>query len=87
MIDNIRQEPNMRLLHREIFSNRRLHKIKIAENNFFNCCSQFTEVSQDVNNLLWECPGSRETCNNLQLILSNLDVDYQILMKSHILDI
>jgi hypothetical protein len=67
-----------RLLHKDIFSKSRLHKIKIADNNFCNHCSQFTEVIEDINHLLWECLGSTETWNNLQLILSNLNIDYQI---------
>ena len=67
-----------RLLHKDIFSKSRLHKIKIVDNN----CSQFTDVIEDVNHLLWECPGSRETWNNLQQILSNLNIDYQISLKS-----
>jgi hypothetical protein len=76
-----------RLLHKDIFSKSRLHKIKIADNNFCDHCSQFTEVIEDVNHLLWECPGSRETWNNLQQILSNLNIDYQISLKSIILGI
>jgi exonuclease III/uncharacterized protein YlzI (FlbEa/FlbD family) len=76
-----------RLLHKDIFSKSRLHKIKIADNNLCDHCSQFTEVIEDINHLLWECPGSRETWNNLQVILSNLNVDYQISLKSIILGI
>ena len=76
-----------RLLHKDIFSKSRLHKIKIADNNFCDHCSQFTEVIEDVNHLLWECPGSRETWNNLQQILSNLNIDYLISLKSIILGI
>jgi hypothetical protein len=76
-----------RLLHKDIFSKSRLHKIKIADNNLCDHCSQHTEVIEDVNHLLWECPGSRETWNNLQLILTNLNIDYQISLKSIILGI
>jgi hypothetical protein len=76
-----------RLLHKDIFSKNRLHKIKIVDNNLCDHCSQFGEVIEDINHLLWECPGSRETWNNLQLILSNLNIDYQILLKSIILGI
>ena len=57
------------------------------DNNFCDHCSQSPEVIEDVNHLLWECPGSRETWNNLQLILSNLNIDYQISLKSIILGI
>ena len=76
-----------RLLHKDIFSKSRLHKIKIADNNLCDHCSQHTEVIEDVNHLLWECPGSRDTWNNLQLILTNLNIDYQISLKSIILGI
>ena len=59
-------------------------------NNLCDHCSKLsevTEVTEDLNHLLWECPGSRETWNNLQSILSNLSIDYQILLKSIIMGI
>jgi len=76
-----------RLLHKDIFSKSRLHKIKIADNNFCDHCYQFAEVTEDLNHLLWECPGSRETWNNLQLILLNLNIEYEISLKSIIMGI
>jgi hypothetical protein len=40
-----------------------------------------------MNHLLWECPGSRETWDNLQQILTDLSIDYQVSLKSIIMGI
>jgi hypothetical protein len=71
-----------RLLHKGIFSKSRLHKIKLVENNFCDFCLQSAEINEDINHLLWGCPGSRETWDNLQQILTDLSIDYQVSLKS-----
>jgi exonuclease III len=76
-----------RLLHKDIFSKSRLHKIGIVDSNLCDHCSQLSEVTEDLNHLLWECPGSRETWNNLQSVFNNLSIDYQISLKSIIMGI
>jgi hypothetical protein len=76
-----------RLLHKDIFSKNRLHKIKLVENNFCDFCLQSAEINEDINLLLWECPGSRETWDNLQQILTELNIEYQVSFKSIIMGI
>jgi len=76
-----------RLLHKDIFTKSRLHKIKLVENNFCDFCLQSAEINEDINHLLWECPGSRETWDNLQQILTDLSIDYQVSLKSIIMGI
>jgi exonuclease III len=76
-----------RLLHKDIFSKSRLHKIKLVENNFCDHCLPTAEVIEDLKHLLWECPGSRATWNTLQQIFLDLNIEYQISLKSIIMGI
>ncbi len=74
-----------RLLHKNIFSKSRPHKIKLVENNFCDFCLQSAEINKDKNHLLLECPGCRKTWDNLQQILTYFNIEYQISLKSIIM--
>jgi hypothetical protein len=74
-----------RLLHIDIFSKSRLQKIKLVENNFCDFCLQSAKINEDINHLLCKCPGSRETWDNLQQILTELNIEYQVSLKSIII--